>query len=238
MEIAIFFVFLSMIVIVVTAVMVKKNNRLYNFKAKDANKRSAKEQKRDIKSIWEIEQIDDGIITNSSGQSSIIMELGSIEYRLLNESEQSSIDAALTRISRTLSYNMQFFSTTVKVDTNEKIDEIKENLKRQKNLKMTEYGEAIIEYLEDIMQEDDLYVRKSYIIISTYEPIEDAKRNLTLFCNTLKSSLNDIKISAKILDFNRAIDLLNKEINKDSTEDIVSIIKKGGLEEFVKGEKI
>ena len=103
---------------------------------------------------------------------------------------------------------------------------------------MTEYGEAIIEYLEDIMQEDDLYVRKSYIIISTYEPIEDAKRNLTLFCNTLKSSLNDIKISAKILDFNRAIDLLNKEINKDSTEDIVSIIKKGGLEEFVKGEKI
>ena len=51
MGIAIFFVFLSMIVIVVTAVMVKKNNRLYNFKAKDANKRSAKEQKRDIKSI-------------------------------------------------------------------------------------------------------------------------------------------------------------------------------------------
>lgn len=231
MGIAIFFLILSIIVIVVAVVVIRKNNKFYNYSAKE--NKSAKGQKKDIKTIWEIEKLDGGILTNSRGQTSIIMEIGSIEYRLLNEDEQSFIDATLTKVSRTLSYNMQFFSTTVKVDTNEKIYEIRENMRKQTNEKMKDYGEAIIEYLEDIMQEDDLFVRKNYIIVSSYEPKEDAEKNLRAFCNTLKSSLSDIKIRAQILGFERVIDLFHKEINKDSTEEVVLIIKEGGLDEII-----
>lgn len=235
MKIAIFFMFLSIIVIIATIILVRKNNRFYKFDAKD--KESIKKQKKNIKNIWGIEEIKNGILTNSQGQKSMIMELGSIEYRLLNEDEQTSIDIALTRISRTLSYNMQFFSTIVKVDTSEKIDEIKDNMGKQRNIKMTEYGEAVIEYLEDIMQEDDLYVRKNYIIISSYEPTEEAKRNLTTFCNTLKSNLNDIKISAKILNDAGILELIHRELNKESTENIEKIIKEGGLDIYVKSQE-
>lgn len=231
MGIAIFFLILSIIVIVVAVVVIRKNNKFYNYSAKE--NKSTKGQKKDIKTIWEIEKLDGGILTNSRGQTSIIMEIGSIEYRLLNEDEQSFIDATLTKVSRTLSYNMQFFSTTVKVDTNEKIYEIRENMRKQTNEKMKDYGEAIIEYLEDIMQEDDLFVRKNYIIVSSYEPKEEAEKNLRAFCNTLKSSLSDIKIRAQILGFERVIDLFHKEINKDSTEDVVLIIKEGGLDEII-----
>ena len=167
----------------------------------------------------------------------MIMEIGSIEYRLLNEEEQTSIDIALTKISRTLSYNMQFFSTIVKVDTNEKIAEIKENMRRQRNEKMIEYGEAIIEYLEDIMQEDDLYVRKNYIIISSYEEKEEARKNLEMFCNTLKANLIKIKINAKILNDVGIIELIHRELNKDSTESIEKIIDEGGLDTYVKRKK-
>lgn len=235
MGIAIFFMILSIIVIIVTVIYVRKNNRFYKFQAK--GKEGIKKQKKNIKNIWGIEEIVDGIITNSQGQQSMIMELGSIEYRLLNETEQASIDAALTRISRTLSYNMQFFSTIVKVDTNEKIDEIKENMKKQRNPKMTEYGEAVIEYLEDIMQEDDLYVRKNYIIISSCEPLDEARKNLTIFCNTLKGNLNNIKIGAKILNDVGIIELIHRELNKDSTENIEKIIKEGGLDIYVQSQE-
>ena len=232
MGIAIFFLILSIIVIVIAVMVIRKNKKSYNYNSKE--NQSAKGQKKDIKTIWEIDKLDKGILTNSRGQTSLIMEIGSIEYRLLNEEEQSFIDTTLTNISRTLTYNMQFFSTTVKVDTNEKIYEIMENMRKQKNEKMKEYGEAIIEYLEEIMQEDDLYVRKNYIIVSSFEQREEAENNLRTFCNTLKSSLNEIKIRTQILGFERVIDLFHKEINKDSTEDVVLIIKEGGLDEIIK----
>lgn len=235
MEIAILFMILSIIVIILTVIQVRKNNRFYKFKSND--KGNIKKQKKNIKNIWGIEEIKNNMITNSKGQHSMIMEIGSIEYRLLNEDEQASIDAALTKISRTLSYNMQFFSTIVKVDTNEKIEEIKENMRKQKNEKMIEYGEAVIEYLEDIMQEDDLYVRKNYIIISSYEEIKEARKNLEMFCNTLKSNLLKIKISAKILNDIGIIELIHRELNKNSTENMEKIINKGGLDVYVKSEK-
>lgn len=235
MEIAILFMLLSIIVIILTVIQVRKNNRFYKFKSND--KGNIKKQKKNIKNIWGIEEIKNNMITNSKGQHSMIMEIGSIEYRLLNEDEQTSIDAALTKISRTLSYNMQFFSTIVKVDTNEKIVEIKENMRKQKNEKMIEYGEAVIEYLEDIMQEDDLYVRKNYIIISSYEEIKEARKNLEMFCNTLKSNLLKIKISAKILNDIGIIELIHRELNKNSTENMEKIINKGGLDVYVKSEK-
>lgn len=232
MGIAIFFLILSIMVIVIAAMVISKNKKFYKYNSNE--NKSAKGQKKDIKTIWEIDKLDDGILTNSRGQTSMIMEIGSIEYRLLNDAEQSVIDTTLTNVSRTLTYNMQFFSTTVKVDTNEKIYEIMENMRKQKNEKMKEYGEAIIEYLEEIMQEDDLYVRKNYIIVSSFEPREEAENNLRTFCNTLKSSLNEIKIRTHILGFERVIDLFHKEINKDSTEDVVLIIKEGGLDEIIK----
>lgn len=232
MGIAIFFLILSIMVIVIAAMVISKNKKFYKYNSNE--NKSAKGQKKDIKTIWEIDKLDDGILTNSRGQTSMIMEIGSIEYRLLNDAEQSVIDTTLTNVSRTLTYNMQFFSTTVKVDTNEKIYEIMENMRKQKNEKMKEYGEAIIEYLEEIMQEDDLYVRKNYIIVSSFEPREEAENNLRTFCNTLKSSLNEIKIRTQILGFERVIDLFHKEINKDSTEDVVLIIKEGGLDEIIK----
>lgn len=232
MGIAIFFLILSIIVIVIAAMVINKNKKFYKYNSNE--NKSAKGQKKDIKTIWEIDKLDDGILTNSRGQTSMIIEIGSIEYRLLNDAEQSVIDTTLTNVSRTLTYNMQFFSTTVKVDTNEKIYEIMENMRKQKNEKMKEYGEAIIEYLEEIMQEDDLYVRKNYIIVSSFEPREEAENNLRTFCNTLKSSLNEIKIRTQILGFERVIDLFHKEINKDSTEDVVLIIKEGGLDEIIK----
>lgn len=235
MEIAILFMFLSIVVIILTVIQIRKNNRFYKFKSKD--KENIKKQKKNIKNIWGIEEIKNNIITNSKGQHSMIMQIGSIEYRLLNEDEQTSIDIALTKISRTLSYNMQFFSTIVKVDTNEKIAEIKENMKKQKNEKMIEYGEAIIEYLEDIMQEDDLYVRKNYIIISSYEEKEEARKNLEMFCNTLKANLIKIKINAKILNDVGIIELIHRELNKDSTESIEKIIDEGGLDTYVKRKK-
>lgn len=234
MGISIFFMIISIIVIIATIYFVKKNTRFYNYKPEE--KSSIKKQKKNIKNIWGIELIEDGVIT-AEGQHSIVIELGSIEYGLLNKIEQESIDNALTNISKTLSYKMQFFSTIVKVDTSEKIEEIRLNIEKQKNQKMTEYGNAIIEYLDDIMQEEDLYVRKNYLIISSFEAREKAKYNLKEFYSNLKYGLSNIKINTKLLDDAGIIELIHRELNKNSNENIEKIVKEGGLDFYVQSKE-
>lgn len=234
MGITIFFILISIVVSISTTIYVKKNNAFYNFKPKE--KSSIKRLKKSIKEIWGINLIKDNIIT-AQGQHSIIIELGSIEYKLLNEKEQESIDTALINISKTMSYRMQFFSTIVKVDTSEKVEEIIDNMQKQKNEKMIDYGRSIIEYLENIMQEEDLYVRKNYLIITSCEERTKSEANLKEFYNNLKYGLSNIKISAKLLTDAGIIELLYRELNKDSTENIEDIVKKGGLDFYVQNRE-
>ena len=234
MGITIFFIIMSIVLIIGTIIYVRKNNKMYNFKPEE--NLTPNKQKKNIKNIWGIDNIKNGVIS-SQGQHSIIVEMGSIEYKLLNDKEQDNIDNALVRLSRTMIYKMQFFSTIVKVDTNDKIDEIRENIKRQKNKKMQEYGEDVIEYLEDIMQEENLYVRKNYIVFSSFENKHKAEADLIQFYSDFKYGLAQIGISCNMLDDGGVIELLHRELNKNSTENLEMIIKEGGLDTFVKGKE-
>lgn len=234
MGVTIFFIFISIVVILGTTIYVKKNNKFYNYKPEE--KANLKKQKRNIKDIWGIEKIKNDLIT-VQGQHSIIIEIGSIEYRLLNEMEQESIDNTLINISKTMDYKTQFFSTVVKVDTREKSEEIRNNMKMQRNINMVDYGNAIIEYLEDIMQEEDLYVRKNYLIVSCFEVRKKAEYMLKEFYDNLKYGLSNIKVNTKLLTDAGIIELLHREFNKESTENIDEIVKKGGLDFYVKNKE-
>lgn len=233
MLISIFFMVASISLIIFVPIYVKKKNKLYSLNTQE--KINVKRQKKNIKTIWGIEGINNSIIT-INGRNSIIMELGSIEYRLLNEKEQNNVDIALINLSKTFSYQTQFFSTIEKIDTTNKIEDIKLQLNKQKNNKIKEYGESIIEYLENIMQEENLYVRKNYLIITSNEIYQKAKTELLEFANNIKHSLSNIKIKSKILSDEDIIELIYRELNKNSNEKINNIIDKGGLDFYVQSK--
>ena len=221
-------------VIVFAIIYSKKKDRLYSFRPND--KQKIKGKKRNIKTIWGREDINNSMITGHN-RNTIIIEIGSIEYKLLNKNEQSTIDDTLISLAKIFKLQTEFFSTVEKIDTTKKIEDIRKNLDRQTNIKIKEYGESIIEYLEDIMHEDNLFVRKNYIIATSNEPYKQAYDELILFYKSLKSSLMSIKINIKLLNDGEIIELLHRELNKNSTEKINSIIKEGGLDIFVKGKE-
>ena len=233
MLISIFFMVASISLIIFVPIYVKKKNKLYSLNTQE--KINVKKQRKNIKTIWGIEGINNSIIT-INGRNSIIMELGSIEYRLLNEKEQNNVDIALINLSKTFSYQTQFFSTIEKIDTTNKIEDIRLQLSKQKNNKIKEYGESIIEYLENIMQEENLYVRKNYLIITSNEIYQKSKTELLEFCNNIKHGLLNIKIKSKILSDEDIIELIYRELNKNSNEKINNIIDKGGLDFYVQGK--
>ena len=194
-----------------------------------------KKQRKNIKNIWGIGEIKDGILTVNN-RHSIIIELGSIEYRLLNDIEQNNIDNNLIKIAKTFTNQTQFFSTIEKIDTTEKIETIRNNIEKQKNNNIKEYGESIIEYLENIMQEDNLYVRKNYLIITSNEPYEKAERELKEYYEDLRYSLSNIKVTTRLLSDIDIIELIHRELNKNSNEQLRNIIKKGGLDFYVQAK--
>lgn len=214
-------------------IYLRKKNKMYNLQTEEKSK--LKKQRKNIKTIWGIEEIKDGILTVNN-KHSIIIELGSIEYKLLNDEEQNNIDNSLIKLAKTFTNQTQFFSTIEKIDTTDKIETIKENIEKQKSINIKAYGESIIEYLDNIMQEDNLYVRKNYLIVTSNEAFEKAERELKEYYEDLKYSFAGIKVTVKLLEDIDIIELIYRELNKNSSEQIGNIIKEGGLEFYVKAK--
>ncbi|OKZ73852.1 MAG: hypothetical protein BHW00_06970 [Clostridium sp. 26_22] len=233
MVITIFFMLASICLIIILPIYLRKKNRMYNLGTQE--KTNIKKQRKNIKTIWGIEEIKNQMLTINNSHS-IVIELGSIEYRLLNDEEQNNIDNNLKKIAKTFTNQTQFFSTIEKIDTTDKIDNIRENIERQRNNNIKEYGKSIIEYLDNIMQEDDLYVRKNYLIITSFEPYDKAERELKEYYDDLRYSLSNIKVTARLLSDMDIIELIYRELNKNSNEQLRNIIKKGGLDFYVQSE--
>lgn len=233
MIITIIFMLASICLIIILPIYLKKNNKMYNLGTQE--KVSIKKQMKNIKTIWGIEEIKNQMLTINNSHS-IIIELGSIEYRLLNDEEQNNIDNNLRKIAKTFTNQTQFFSTIEKIDTTDKMENIRENIEKQRNSNIKEYGKNIIEYLDSIMQEDDLYVRKNYLIVTSFEPYDKAERELKEYYDDLRYSLSNIKVTTKLLSDMDIVELVYRELNKNSKEQLKNIIKKGGLDFYVKSK--
>ena len=233
MVITIFFMLASICLIIILPIYLRKKNRMYNLGTQE--KTNIKKQRKNIKTIWGMEEIKNQMLTINNSHS-IVIELGSIEYRLLNDEEQNNIDNNLKKIAKTFTNQTQFFSTIEKIYTTDKIENIRENIEKQRNNNIKEYGKSIIEYLDNIMQEDDLYVRKNYLIITSFEPYDKAERELKEYYDDLRYSLSNIKVTARLLSDMDIIELIYRELNKNSNEQLRNIIKKGGLDFYVQSE--
>lgn len=128
MIITIISILASIGLIIFLPIYLRKKNRIYNLRTEE--KAKLKKQRKNIKTIWGIEEIKDGIMT-VNGKHSIIIELGSIEYKLLNDEEQNNIDNNLIKLAKTFTNQTQFFSTIEKIDTTDKIETIRENIEKQ-----------------------------------------------------------------------------------------------------------
>lgn len=230
MIITIFFAVASIFLVIFVPIYLRKKSNLYKYRPKE--KMSLKKQKKTIKNIWELGDFANSIFWVSD-KYVMIIELGSLEYKLMNDEEQDNIDNNLMKIAKTFTNQVQFFSTIERIDTSYKIEEIKKNIDKQRNINIKEYGESIIEYLEEIMQEENLYVRKNYLIIESKEPFDKALIELREFYDDLKYNLSLIRIKASVVNDVDIIELIYRELNKGDNEKIKKLIQEGGTEFYV-----
>ena len=234
MVIAFIFILMGIAFLIGTLVYVKNKNGLQEIKPID--KSNTKGIKKTLKNIWGIDGISNQVITINRNQHSIIVELESIEYSLLHEDERNSVDTELTNIARMLKYPIQFLEIKRKIDLNETIDNIKINTINSNNF-IKEYAKNIINHLERLGKNENLFERKNYMIISSFNNRKTSEMELKEFYQLLKYHLADIKISTRILTDTEILELLYEQMHKGSENKVKDIQEKGGLELYVKGRK-
>ena len=227
MIISIVFAVLSVIVIVFTAIYLSKKNSI-------KTKMQKRKGKKNLKTLWDIDDIKNEVIV-SGPKNTIIMRIGSIDYHLLSEKEQSVLESNLIEIAKTIKYPLQFFSTTEFVDTTDVINDIKENISDKDNRKLIEYGNEMIKYLNNMMENKNLYVRKNYVLLSVVGNYDKSRLELLSTYESLRFNLLNAKIGLEILNDYEIVELLHRELNKNTTTKIQDVLKEGGLELYVRG---
>ena len=232
MVIMLIFLILSLVLIICTAVYInnKKNNINRNIK-QDANQTREEKRhknKKQLKDLFQIE-IRDNIICIGNRYSNII-KLGNIDYNMLSVHEQDSLENILIQTALSIDYPVQFFSTTEFIDTSKVVSLIKKN--RTSNLKIQEYKEYLIRYLESLMKNRTISIIKNYAIISYDGLYENAIEELNRKSLSFKGNLLRAKIVCEILNQDEICDLIYRELNKNSSQNI-SHLQKGGKHLYV-----
>ncbi len=234
MGIMIMFLVLSVVFIIGTLIYLnrkKKNVNMYKTQEVNTNtkeKKNKKKTKKQLADILEI-KIKDNIICLGNRYSNVI-RLGNIDYNMLSNSEQDTIENILIQTALAIDYPVQFFSTTEYVDTSKIVNLIKQN--QNKNLKIQEYKENLTKYLENLMENRSISVVKNYAIISYDGLYENAIDELNRKCNSFRGNLLRAKIVCEILNEDDLYNLLYRELNKNSALSI-SPLKEGGKNLYV-----
>lgn len=228
MIVMIIFLILSVIFVIGTAIYLNHKKRNINNTIKQASNNVVKERRKNrsnkqIANILNI-KIKNNIICLGN-RYSIIIKLGNIDYNMLSNSEQDSIESVLIQTALAIDFPIQFFSTTEFINTSKIVDLLKEN--KTKNLKVQEYKNYLAEYLQNLMENKTISIIKNYAIISYDGLYEDAIEELNRKCLLFKGNLLKAKIVSEILSEDELYNLIYRELNKNSALNINQLMEGG-----------
>ena len=135
MVIMIIFLMLSITFVIGTAVYLNYKKKNINRSIKQDNyqepKNKSHKNKKQMKDLFQIE-IKDNIVCLGNRYSNII-RLGNIDFNMLSNHEQESIESILIQTALSIDYPVQFFSTTEFIDTSKVVSLIKQNKNTNRN---------------------------------------------------------------------------------------------------------
>lgn len=204
-----------------------KKNESNNTLNKQEKKRG-KNRTNNIADIFDIQIIDDFI--KSGNRYSCILRLGNIDYNMLSDDEQETIENVLIQTALSINYSIQFYNTTENIDTSKIIDEIQEN--ELASYSANKYKEYMINYLRNLMDNRNITVLRNYAIISCDGLLEDVKVELIRLCNSFKNNLLRAKIQSNRLNEKELYNLIFRELNKN-TEVNLNFMMEGGQRLYV-----
>lgn len=232
MIISLVFILVGIIFLIATLIYTRKKNDLHDVKSLD--KSSIKKGKKKLSTLWGIDGFHNQVITINKNQHSIIIELESIEYSLLHDGEKSAVDRELISISKMLKFPIQFLEVKKQIELGEMLEEIKINTLNS-NLNVKEYANQLAAHLEELQEDQNLFERKNYMVISSFNNRKTAEMELKEFYHLLRYHLLNIKVSSRLLSDKEIVELIYEQLHKGNKNKVTDIEQEGGFALYVTG---
>ena len=237
MIIMLFFLFLTVVFVIGTAVYLNQKKKPVTNRPKIEQEQNTKDKKTSNKTKKQLSDILDikinGNIICLGNRYSSVIRLGNIDYNMLSAKEQDQIETILIQTALSIDYPIQFFTTTEFIDTSKVIDEINKNKPKSYNLQ--EYQNYLVNYLYNLMENRTISVVRNYAVISYDGLYENAVDELTRRTLSFKNSIIRAKIQCDILEEPELYNLIYRELNKNSSLRIDNL--KEGVEKLYVGKK-
>lgn len=217
-----------------TLIYTRKKNNLQEIKSID--KSNVRKGKKTLSNLWGIDGLGNQVITINKNQHSIIIELESIEYSLLHDEEKNNVDRELISISKMLKFPIQFLEVKKQIELGDMLEEIKINTINS-NSNVKEYANQIISHLEKLQEDNNLFERKNYMVISSFNNRKTAEIELKEFYQLLRYHLLNIKVSTRLLNDKEIVELIYEQLHKRNNNKVAEIEQKGGFDLYVTGKE-
>lgn len=220
MIIAFIFILVGIIFMIGTLIYTRKKNNLQEVKPID--KSNIKKGKKTLSNLWGIDGFNNQVITINKNQHSIIIELESIEYSLLHDGEKANVDRELISIAQMLKFPIQFLEVKKQIEIGDMLEEIKiSTINANDNVK--EYANQIIAHLEKLQEDQNLFERKNYMVISSFNNRKVAESELKEFYQLLRYHLLNIKVSTRLLNDREIVELIYEQLHKGNKNKVADI---------------
>ena len=233
MIVAIIFILLGIAFMIATLIYTRKKNSLQELPNLDKSK--IKKGKKKLSNLWGIDGFNNQVITINKNQHSIIIELETIEYNLLHDGEKANVDRELVSISKMLKFPIQFLEVKKQIELGNMLEEIKLNTINS-NINLKEYAKQLIAHLEKLQEDQNLFERKNYMVISSFNNRKVAEIELKEFYQLLRYHLLNIKVSTRLLNNKEIVELIYEQLHKGNKNKVSEIEMEGGLELYVNGK--
>ena len=216
MVVMIVFLVLSVLAIIFTFTYLNKSKnkvkQVVKTNEKHNKENASKKKNKQLKDILGL-KINNSMI-NIENRYSCILRMGSIDYNMMSESEQETIENVLMQTALSFDGFIQFLTTTENIDTNEVINDITKS--KSINIQIRNCKDNLINFLTSMMENMDTSINRNYIVLSYDGLYEDAIKELNRRIANLKTSLSRAKIQCELLNDEDIYNLLYKELNKNS----------------------
>ncbi|MDI6908109.1 MAG: hypothetical protein QMC81_11575 [Thermoanaerobacterales bacterium] len=179
-------------------------------------KNKAKKKQQDLKDLWDVETIREGIVCLTGGRYRAVLRLTAADFWLLSPEEQDAIEDAAAAALRSLMYPVQVYVTAQSVDLRGAVEEL-----RQANLPpaLAELARQRADYLEAMAQERSAGARQAYLVLPYDAPgvgWEAVRGEILHRVAALAGALSPARVRVEMLTSEAAADLLHHALNRFS----------------------
>lgn len=113
----------------------------------------------------DIEDIKGDLVVLKDGSCSLILETAAVNFGLLSEKEQDALIYAFSAFLNSLSFPIQIFIMSYKMDVTSYLDLIDQQLKKQQSPQLKEQIEKYYQFIANIVQENEVLEKRFFVVI-------------------------------------------------------------------------